>query len=377
MTTASRPTLATPLLDLRALGVRLTARSSHAFTLAALANDAAGGHPSQRARISKSTGGNYVTSYDPRSSARWLRVMLTVGIVPNTSYVYGDGITVDLSITDGTNTVSASPEIPDGLRGDQTHQLAPIGGFDLMRPSGSVEWTLDLVRIAAAGVLSTTTTWRLVWTLAQAGGSPGSGTGSTARAESLTVEELPRWLIDDSEAYGQVPQSYLPRRVIAGGAGVASLGRLATTIEAAYDLGLRTYHCVTTPESAPCVVTSATHAALSGEQSRDVADPAHWRVRPRRMGAAAQDGCRVRWGVWYKTSGATGGEVRLHSGSSTGVQPMTLAGTSGVWTWAEDDGAYLATNGTDGLDVIWFDAKVGAGTLSIASFCVWDYPQRG
>jgi hypothetical protein len=130
---------------------------------------------------------------------------------------------------------------------------------------------------------------------------------------------------------------------------------------------LGTYHHLSRPHASPLTTTSAAFAALTGDEvGAGVARP--WYCYPRTTGYP----CRVRWRVRYKTSGASGGKIRLVTTDAGSPFVLTLAGTSGVWTDSADGTGYLTPGARDTLS---FTAQVDGGTLSIATRAVVDYPE--
>ena len=112
-------------------------------------------------------------------------------------------------------------------------------------------------------------------------------------------------------------------------------------------------------------VTAAAWAAIPGSQTVTGTTAAAWTVRPRRiLGTPA-----ILFGVRYKTSGATAGDVRITT--SVGTYTLALPGTSTAWADVLTGAGFLADAATD---TITWQAQVGAGTLSIASYWVVDAP---
>ena len=112
MTTRPR-ILEAPRIDPQTYAVRATARASNGLTLAELANDAAFGHPAQRLSIPRTTGGTFHGWLVPWKDLRLVRVTILSALRVAGAWSAGDGVTVALSITDGTTTVTSAPAIPD------------------------------------------------------------------------------------------------------------------------------------------------------------------------------------------------------------------------------------------------------------------------
>lgn len=325
-----------------------TAQASHAFDVADLANDAASGHPGQRATILRSTGGTYHCFWHPSTTARFLEVAVTVA--PKGTWTVPDGVTVNLTVTDGTATVSATTAIPSVFRSSAVvHQP----GLTLSRASSSNRVVGHLDRTALDATLDATLPWRLTFTLACTG-------GATACIEAVECAEMSRFAIDSTESYGDTPTTYLPRAII-----TTALARTGATLEAAYDLNRRTYHAVSLPEAAPDTVTAAAWAAIPGSQTVTGTTAAAWKVHPRRL----RGNPAVLFGVRYKTSGAGGGDVRITT--SAGTYTLALAGTSGTWADVLTGAGALVDASSD---TITWQAQMSAGTLTIVSYWVVDAP---
>lgn len=361
MTTQSR-SLVTPALDAQAFAARATARSVHAFTLADLANDAAGGHPSQRWALSRRESGTWHGFYEADSTAEWLVVRAVLsrkGVA-----VLTDTTTLALTVTDGTTVANTLAEgIPDGLRADR----------GLVLPSGAV-WMarhealgVHLFRISLAklrSVLTASTHWRFKLVIA---------TGSSHYVESFTIEEASRFAIDTGDAFGQLPQSYLPRGLVVDG-DPGGLPRIGATLEAAFDKSRRTYHAASVEESTPWTTSSTSYATLAGDAEPGGAAVQHV-TRGRRMRDGAD--CRVRFRVRYKITGASTGDtatIRLHTGGGSSPYALVLADTAGTWADSNLAVGYIKTSGTDYLDTLYWSAKTTSGTLAVCARGVWDHP---
>lgn len=327
-----------------------TAQASHAFDTADLADDAATGHPGQRATVLRNTGGKFHCFWHPVSTARFLEVAVT--IAPKGTWSVPDGVTVDLKVYDTAGaSVSGTTAIPSVFR---SATIVHQPGLDLSRASSSHRVIGHLDRTALDATLNTALVWRLEFNLTC------TGTGS-ACIEAVEVSEMARFALDSAESYGDVPSTYLPRGVIS-----TALSRTLATLEAAYDWNRRTYHALSLEEGTPDAVTAAAWAAIPGSQTITGTTPAAWKVRPRRI----LGGPAILFGVRYKTSGATAGDVRITTGA--GTYTLALPGTSGAWANVLTGAGALLDAATD---TITWEAQVGAGTLSIVSYWVVDDPQ--
>ena len=325
-----------------------TAQASHAFDTADLANDAASGRVGQRATILRNTGGTFHCFWHPSTTARFLEVAVTVA--PKGTWVPPDGVTVNLSVTDGAATVTASTAIPSVFR---SAAITHPPGLDASRASSSNRIIGHLDRTALDATLNATLPWRLTFALVCTG-------SATACVEAVEVAEVARFALDSTETYGDIPSTYLPRGLITD-----ALSRTGATLEAAYDWNRRTYHALSLEEGTPDAVTAAAWAAIPGSQTVTGTTAAAWKVRPRRILSTPA----ILFGVRYKTSGATAGDVRITT--SVGTYTLALPGTSGAWADVLTGAGFLADAATD---TITWEAQVGAGTLSIASYWVVDAP---
>lgn len=360
--TAQARLLTTPEIDIQVFASRATARASHASTLAELATDAAGGHPSQRWSLSRCEDSTRHWFYESSSTAEWLVVRAAASQKGGT-FVAGAGADLTLTITDGTTTANLEAEgIPDGLRGDRTLAVAVNAGWDRrLNALGVTTWYLDLTLLRS--LLGAATTWRFELVIA---------TGATAYLEHFEIEELPRFLVDTADTYGQLPQNYLPRGVVRDGA--SGLTRIGATLDAALTKSRRTYHAMTRDVAAPWTTTSTSYVALTGDDEPGGAATTYV-VRPRRIRGDA--GCPVKILLRYRLTGATGTDkayVRLTTGGSGSPFVCTLARNGGAWTDAAAVAAALLTSDASHLDTLQWHAKVDAGTLELVTRVLIDDP---
>lgn len=363
MTIVTR-SLSTPRIEARTFAVGLTAAAAHASTLTELANDAASGRPSQRMTLPRVIASGVLHTYwIPTAVPRFLRVAALI----TSRTVTINGVSLKLAITDslGNNVPYTAPEIPDGLDGSTTF----VSGYTTANPSrlGAGDrqtWTLDVAALVAAGLDLTADWWRFEWT---------PTVTSPAELESCTVEEVPRFAVDDSETFGQIgPSSYLPRGLVVDGS-PGGLQRVMETARVALMLNLRTYHCLARPEADPWLVSATSLATFGGSDEESAGAPAKYRVRPRAIRASVDT--RVRYVVRYKIVGAVGGDtatVRLSTGA--GNYDATLTDVSGSWADGPVTTAYLLTGATDTLS---WKAMVsnGASVLHLVTRVVSDYPE--
>ena len=346
--------LQTPSLDLATFASTLTARASHSQALALLVSDAAGGHFRQRAGIDRNRGGLFHVML-PRSGARWILVRLAVS--HDGTYTGTDRVNVDLEVGDGTTTISSSDSrIPDGLKADTNIApplVLPTGRLDVLATRA---WVIDLDAFEVGGTTLSGDRWTLSFDVAI--------TGSDTFVESLTVEELPRWVIDDADDYGALPDLYRQRGTIVDDA--TGMQRLGVTARAARTHAWRTYHQLVRDEAAPWSIVSGSSASWPGdEETAGVARKYRALARTLRGTEDPAIGFRVR----YRTSGAGDGEVQLITGA--GTYTLTLPATSG--TWAEAEGTGYLDAATPEQQLSW-KGRVASGTLDLCARTVFDDP---
>ena len=344
MTTRSRD-LTTPALYSQTRPSRGTAQASQSSALAELANDAAGGHPAQRATVLRTVGGTYHCYIWPDTTAIYYAVRITVSW--KTVFYAINTATVTLAVTDGTTTVGpgASPYLPRDLQYDISPGLSGSRLTDFETRAVVVQRD----SLVAAG-LSPSVPWRFKFVV----------TTSGTYVEAIEIAEVSRFATDTADTYGADPDYYQPRSIIDDN--VVSIG---ATLEAAHDLQRRTYHAVSLDEGAHDDVTSGTYAPIPGSQLESAGVASRWQVRPRLMGGVPT----VQFGVRYRTTGSHTGGVRITTGA--GTYSITLPTTSGAWVDNFTGVGYLAQATTD--EIHW-DAFSSAGTMHITSYWIVETP---
>ena len=344
MTTRTRD-LTTPALYSQTRPSRGTVQASQSAALAELANDAAGGHPAQRATVLSTVGGTYHCYIWPDTTAIYYAVRITVSWWTVAALV--NTATVTLAVTDGTTTVGpgASPYLPRDLQYDHFPGLSGDRADDFE----TREVFVQRDSLVAAG-LSPSVPWRFKFVV----------TTSATYVEAIEIAEVSRFATDTADTYGADPDYYQPRSIIDDN--VVAIG---ATLEAAYDLQRRTYHAVSLDEAAPDSVTATSYAPIPGSQLESAGVASRWQVRPRLMGGVPT----VQFGVRYRTTGANTGGVRITTGA--GTYTLALAATGGAWVDDFTGVGYLAQTSTD--EIFW-EAQTSAGTLKIASYWIVETP---
>ena len=344
MTTRSRD-LTTPALYSQTRPSRGTAQASQSSALAELANDAAGGHPAQRARVDRRITGTFHCYIWPDTTAIYYAVRITVSWKVEPAIV--NTATVTLAVTDGTTTVGpgASVYLPRDLQYDHFPGMSGARLDDFETRAVFVQRD----SLVAAG-LSPSVPWRFTFVV----------TTSGTYVEAIEIAEVSRFATDTADTYGADPDYYQPRSIIDDN--VVAIG---ATLEAALDLQRRTYHAVSLDEGAHDDVTSGTYAPIPGSQLESAGVASRWEVRPRLMGGVPE----VQFGVRYRTTGSHTGGVRITTGA--GTYTLTLPTTSGAWVDDFTGVGYLAQTTTD---EIYWEAFSSAGTMHITSYWIVETP---
>ena len=344
MTTRSRD-LTTPALYSQTRPSRGTAQASQSSALAELANDAAGGHPAQRARVDRRITGTFHCYIWPDTTAIYYAVRITVSWKVEPAIV--NTATVTLAVTDGTTTVGpgASVYLPRDLQYDHFPGMSGARLDDFETRAVFVQRD----SLVAAG-LSPSVPWRFTFVV----------TTSGTYVEAIEIAEVSRFATDTADTYGADPDYYQPRSIIDDN--VVAIG---ATLEAAHDLQRRTYHAVSLDEGAHDDVTSGTYAPIPGSQLESAGVASRWEVRPRLMGGVPE----VQFGVRYRTTGSHTGGVRITTGA--GTYTLTLPTTSGAWVDDFTGVGYLAQTTTD---EIYWEAFSSAGTMHITSYWIVETP---
>ena len=344
MTTRSRD-LTTPALYSQTRPSRGTAQASQSSALAELANDAAGGHPAQRARVDRRITGTFHCYIWPDTTAIYYAVRITVSWKVEPAIV--NTATVTLAVTDGTTTVGpgASVYLPRDLQYDHFPGMSGARLDDFETRAVFVQRD----SLVAAG-LSPSVPWRFTFVV----------TTSGTYVEAIEIAEVSRFATDTADTYGADPDYYQPRSIIDDN--VVAIG---ATLEAAHDLQRRTYHAQSLDEAAPDAVTSGTYAPIPGSQLESAGVALLWQVRPRLMGGVPE----VQFGVRYRTTGSNTGGVRITTGA--GTYTLTLPTTSGAWVDDFTGVGYLAQTSTD---EIYWEAFSSAGTMNVTSYWIVETP---
>lgn len=358
MTLRRRPGLMTPRCESTRYTIGTTVRSGGGDSLLELANDAASGHPGQRITIGPNLGGVFHAFYWPGTPARYLKLDAYVSVVP--PYVAPNSVTFALGITDGFVAVALpSNLIPLGFRNTvpnpEPHYPADFswrfGGM------GHVQGYLDVVALVAAG-LSVIVPWRLTFTVVC--------NGASVMCEGIQLEEVSRFAVDDTDTFGTLPGTILPRAAIRDS---DQMDRIGASLEYAAAEVRCTYLSRSIDETAGAWLAAVGAGWTSMTNDEELAGTAlRWRVRPRRLLAAAQDGARFKWIVRYAATDVSA--VRINTGGSLSPYTIALPATAGVWTDSAVGDGYLSTLAA--TDAMWLEGQT-ADQCFIDAVSVWKY----
>ena len=186
MTTRHRD-LTTPALYSQTRPSRGTVQASQSATLAEIANDAAGGHPAQRATVLRNVGGTYCCYIWPDTTAIYYSVRITASWI--LVFYAINTATVTLAVTDGTTTVgpSASPYLPRDLQSF----TSPGASGSRLRDFETTTAYVQRDSLVAAG-LSPSVPWRFTFVV----------TTSGAAVEAIEIAEVSRFATDTADTYG-------------------------------------------------------------------------------------------------------------------------------------------------------------------------------
>lgn len=290
------------------------------------------------------TGGVYSLSYVRNPGCRFVRICARVQPVATP---FATSVTLDLTVRDaaGNSVTSSDDRIPRDWRGETIYAPAlPTGG-------ALAEWSRLVVGYVDCDALDddlTDTSWSFDVTLAVSGGG---------RLDGIWLEEMPRFLVDDSvSGGGVVPGSFQRDAVIHDGA-TDGLDRLVATLASARQqqrsyLAFAWRQATVSTETPSLAGTTYGPFALleAGSGTRLT-----WAVYPRSIAAVSSAGEAARWRCLYRMSGGAGTEtakVRLHGNATGSPWPtMDLAYTTS-WTWGPwIDCAVRATGLSDSLSL--------------------------
>lgn len=371
MTTEAMPILGFPALSYTVAPTKATVRAGSTQNLYSAANVVALGRPAKRLGLAHLT---------PNAAPYRVGYTRTHGAI-NTLYLawwyvaqlYGETLTVDLTIKDDTGhtVASSSALIPSAFKSGTVVTTFGVADAPARNMVLGGEGYLDLDALAAT---LTGPNWSLEFTLARP-----SGTLHTVAA--IEGYECPRGLVDDQDTYGVVGPPAPGRQIVSGpasGAGDVGWERLAKTIEG----GIATNRAYVSLGGWPTDITaaiprttSAAYAVLASGAPADLddgADPVPLVVRVRPVtaalaggGTATGEAARVRFLFYVAGGGTADFQVTADSGVTTTTAALTgLTGAS--WQWSDWLTLALPTDGTGAAVSLKIRGRTSAGTLYLA-----------
>jgi hypothetical protein len=367
MTSRRRPFPdAAPAPPSQTYAIGRTVRAGAGELLAQAANNAAVGYLAQRWTLPRNQGGAFNLFYLPSAAARYLMLNALISRVSATTTTVSDTVTIAITITDGTSTVmSSDTRIPEGWRADIPWSCGV--GVNRWAAANRLEAFIDLDALAVGSPsLDASVPWRVTVTIT---------CGSSLEVAAVTAEELPRWMVDDSEGFGVLPGLILPRAQILA---APQTVRLFDTIEAGYACP-RTYLSISRDEaSGPYLTATGTSAAAFTGWSESAGASIKHRVRVHAPGVLSSNGGRFRAKCRYRLTGGSAGDTSsVIVTTSAGTAGITLHDHSGAWVDSDVWVGYLATNGTGKIDTIELTGLVSkpGSTLDLDALTVWAYPE--
>jgi hypothetical protein len=328
MTTVAREPALLNSVDARQARIGRATQNVHALALALTANCALLDTPAAQCSTGwTETGGTYSLSYVRNPGARYVR--LEALIHPSTT-VLGTSVTLDLTVRDaaGHSVTSSDDRIPRRWRAETVYAPLAVAGSARLE---FVERVIGYVDCDALDDDLTDPSWSFDVALTVSGG---------AQVESLSLSEMPRFVVDDAAGHGGViPGAYQRDTIIHDGL-QDGLRRLLSTLDSGR-LSQRTYlglawrQALVSAETPSLTGTSdGPFTLLDGAGSGGRLE---WALVPRsiRAASAAGEPCKVRY--LYRFQGGAGtetGQISLR-GSATG-SPWTLSSIAYTtsWTWS-------------------------------------------
>lgn len=303
--------------------------------------------------------GTWSWSYTRTPQARYLCVRAIVAATAPVTVIGTDTATLDLTLSDGTNTIaSSSAVIPRGWKGE-TH-ISPtqyLGGrHDGLHVVGWVD--LDL----ADDTLTASNDWRVTVTVTLSGG---------AEVQAINGWEAPCFAIDDDVAgrgvlLGNYSRDLEILDTPAGCEELVTLDDYAVTAQRTILSTAWRQQVTDGTETPSCGATSYGAISLLDEGGA----VGHFRTFTRALPDSSGE-VPIRWRVLYRFSGGAGTEtasVRLDSGATGGPWATSALAYTTSWTWS----AWVDAVHLSGADEITFEAQVSASpaVLWIAAVAV-------
>jgi hypothetical protein len=304
--------------------------------------------------------GTFTWSYTRTAQARYLCVRAIIAATAPVTTPGTDTVTLDLTLSDGTNTLaSSSLKLPRGWKGE-THvsPLAYLGGrHDGLHVTGYVD--LDDVD----DDLSASSDWSITVVVTIAGG---------AQVQVLSAWEVPGFAIDDDvPGRGVLVGNYSRDREIVdtplGCEELITQDDYAVTEQRTILSMAWRQQVADSTETPSCASTSYGAVSLLDEGGA----VGHFRTIARALPTPGAD-VPIRFRVLYRMSGGTTetGQVRINTGATGGPWATASLAYTASWTWS----AWVTAAHLSGADETTIEAKVSASpaVLWIAAIAVME-----
>ncbi len=268
--------------------------------------------------------GTYTWSYTRTTQARYLCVRAIIAATAPVTTPGTDTATLDLTLSDGTNTLASSdPAIPRGWKGEvHVSPLAYLGGrHDGLHVTGYVD--LDL----ADDTLTASADWSITVVVTIAGG---------AQVQVLSAWEVPGFAIDDAvTGRGVLLGSYSrDQEIVDTPVGCEELIRqddYAVTQQRTILSTAWRQQVADSTETPSCAATSWAPVSLLDEGG----SVGSFRTVARALPTPGAD-VPVRWRVLYRMTGGTTetAQVRLDTGAAGGPWATSALAYTSAWTWS-------------------------------------------
>lgn len=328
MTTVAREPALLNTVDPRQARIGRATQNVHALALALTSNCGLLDTPAGQCSAPwTETGGTYSLSYVRNPGARYVRIE---ALVHPSATVLGTSITLDLTVRDaaGHAVTSSDDRIPRRWRGDTTYAPLAITGSARLE---FVERVIGYVDCDALDDTLTDPSWSFDVALTVSGG---------AQVESISLSEMPRFVVDDAADHGGVIPGAYQRDMIIQDGSQEGLRRLLATLDSGRQ-SQRSYLGIAWRQALVSAETPSLSGASDGPftllEGAGSGGRLEWSLVPRPVLAVSTAGEAAQVRYLYRFSGGAGSEtakIRLR-GSATGSPWLTgdLAYTT-TWTWS-------------------------------------------
>lgn len=294
-------------------------------------------------------GGTFTWSYTRTAQARYLCLRAIIAATAPVTSPGTDTVTLDVTLTDGTTTVTSSDaNVPRGFKGE-TH-VCPTNYLGGRHDGLHVTGWIDLDEMDDD--LSASSDWRITIVVVLAGG---------AQVQALHGWEAPCFAIDDAvTGRGVLPGSFTrDTEIVDTPTGIDALvtqDDYAVTAQRTIMSVAWRQQVADSTETPSCAATSYSAVSLLDEGG----SVGHFRTFARALPDPTTGEVPIRYRVLYRFSGGAGtetGNVRLDSGATGGPWATSALSYTTTWTWSPwIDAVHLS-----GADEITWEARVSAG----------------